>query len=65
MDCCAPSVRGSGVSQTCVSFVIPTETVPRMSRESVYLDVFGAVRWTKTTEVVEGSSPWSQKEVAA
>lgn len=41
-----------------ISFFVPDEIAAQMTRKSVYLDVFGNVRWTEDTAFVVGSSQW-------
>lgn len=41
-----------------IVFEVPDDVAARMIHEAVYLDVFGRVRWSRTQDVVEGSTGW-------
>ena len=42
-----------------ITFLVPESVAERMSSRSVYLDVFGVVRWTADSSYVDGSDRWS------
>lgn len=46
-----------------ITFQVPDEVAEEMTRRSVYLDVFGFVRWTATTEVVADGTRWDATSV--
>jgi len=47
---------------TLIAFTVPDEIAEQMSRESVYLDVFGNIRWSHNELVVTGSSMWAKAD---
>lgn len=46
-----------------IAFQVPDEVAEEMTRRSVYLDVFGVVRWTSTTEAVADGTRWKAAAV--
>ena len=41
-----------------IVFQVPDAVAAEMHDRSVYLDVFGIVRWSENYEAVEGATPW-------